>query len=44
MKCLLCEGWIISRNDLYCNDHKEQFGNELPWQAKVTHDLEQDAE
>jgi len=23
MKCLLCEGWIIDRKDLYCNEHLE---------------------
>lgn len=30
MKCLLCEGWIISRENLFCNKHLEE-GSKIEW-------------
>ena len=31
MKCLLCEGWIISQKNMYCERHLTLYGTALPW-------------
>lgn len=31
MTCLICENYIIKRDSMYCNEHLEKFGANLPW-------------